>query len=247
MTIRFLTSGESLKHSKKGILITATDTGAGKTVITALLGLYLKAKGYETGVLKPVETGCNEVDGALSPEDGEFLRSYIHPERSVEEITPFRFKLPLAPSVAASMEGNNLDYSQVVSFCNEQIDSHDITLIEGVGGLLVPLTREKMVINLAVDLDIPLLIVSPDRLGTLNHTLLTVKVAQNVGLKVCGVILNEVSSVSDISRESNLDELRRLLVGIPVVKVPFIEGEFSLEKLLNLSGEIRWEPIFKRL
>ncbi len=236
-----------MRHSKKGILITATDTGAGKTIITALLGLYLKAKGYDTGVLKPVETGCNETEGVLFPEDGAFLNLYLSPDSSVEETTPFRFKLPLAPSVAASLEGKTLDYSRVVAFCKERLDSYDITLIEGVGGLLVPLTDDKMVIDLAIDLDIPLLIVSPDRLGTLNHTLLTVRVARAEGLNVCGVILNEVSMSSDISRETNIRELKRLLVDIPVVKVPFIEGKFYPEKFLDLSREIRWEPIIENL
>ncbi len=207
----------------KGLFIIGTDTGAGKTVVTGALGLALRAREYDVGVMKPVETGCTPSGNTLIPEDGAFLKKLINPPEGLEDITPLRFLPPVAPSVASREEGGEIDLISLAGRCERVINSHEITVIEGIGGLLVPLSEGAFLHDLIKLLDLPVLVVAPDRVGVINHSLLTVRMGMYEGLRIAGLILNETDREGDISRETNLDELRRHLT-VPVLgRFPFVE------------------------
>ncbi len=218
----------------KGLFIIGTDTGAGKTVVTGALGLGLKARGYDTGVMKPVETGCTPSGNTLIPEDGAFLKKLINPPEGLEDITPLRFLPPVAPSVASREEEREIDLPSLARRCERVINSHEITLIEGIGGLMVPLSEKSFISDLIRLLDLPVLVVAPDRVGVINHSLLTVRMGMYEGLRMAGLILNQTDPAGDVSRETNLDELRRHLT-VPVLgRLPFLE-DLSGETLLRAA------------
>lgn len=212
-------------------LITGTDTGVGKTVVGCGLAAALTAQGQRVGVLKPAETGCPEQDGQLYPQDAALLASFAHSSLPLEEICPYRFAPPLAPSVAADMAGTSIAVSRIREHFERQVASHDVVIVEGAGGLLVPLTGRYAFADLAADLQLPLLIVIGSKLGALNHALLTFHCAQARSLPLLGYILNHPSpnsDSSDLAIQTNAQTLAGL-TAVPCLGVlPF----------LSLSGDV---------
>ncbi|GBE01391.1 ATP-dependent dethiobiotin synthetase BioD 1 [bacterium BMS3Abin08] len=208
----------------KGIFITGTDTGSGKTIITAAIARGFKSMGLNTGVMKPIETGCQERDGEMIPEDGLFLKDMADSPVPIEDIAPYRLQTPVAPSVASRIEGREISIEHILSTYKKLRDRHDIVIVEGIGGLLVPITKHYFVSDLVKDLDVPLIVVAANRLGVLNHTLLTVKAARMSGLDLTGVILNDTDPLpEDVSTQSNYSELKSVL-DIPLLgHFPYVE------------------------
>ena len=197
-------------HPRPGcLLVTGTDTGVGKTWVTALIVRQLLAEGHRTGVYKPACSGAEtRPDGTSFWPDLEVLREATGGQWSLDEICPQRFQQPLAPPVAARLEGRTVDSQLLRSAARRWDGLVDLLVIEGVGGLLCPLTEEETVADLAASLEAPLLIVARAGLGTINHTLLTVEMAASRGLKVAGVLLNEEVPAEDPEAgESNLREI----------------------------------------
>ena len=205
-----------------GLFITGTDTGVGKTFVGCGLAALLFSKGKRVGVMKPVETGCELKDGQLRPEDALRLRHFAGSSVPLELLCPYRFALSLAPAVAAEMAGVRIEKEQLVA-CYEQIAaSHDITLVEGAGGLLVPLVGRYTFADLARDLDIPVLVVIGSKLGAINHTLLTLHCAASMGLPVRGYILNHLTPAQDLAAQTNRRALARI-TEIPCLgSLPFV-------------------------
>jgi len=192
----------------RGLLITGTDTGVGKTQVTAVLAMALRSRGLRVGVMKPAETGCPLKQGYLAPQDSLFLQQISGCRAPQELVTPYPFLEPLAPAVAAQHEGREIDLAHIVSCYRRLAHEHDIVLVEGAGGLLVPLTREESFLDLAVRLHLPLLVVARNILGTINHTALTVIVASRY-CRVLGIVLNTLSpEVEDESQASNREALQ---------------------------------------
>ncbi|MGH7929640.1 MAG: dethiobiotin synthase, partial [Candidatus Binatia bacterium] len=123
----------------KGVFITGTDTGVGKTFFACALAAYLKDLGYKIGVMKPAETGCDAGDGKIAPLDALALKEASGCDLPLEKICPYQFREPLAPSVAAEREGRQIDINRLMDAYHEISSAHDITLVEGAGGLMVPL------------------------------------------------------------------------------------------------------------
>lgn len=194
----------------KGYFITGTDTGVGKTVVTAFLASALGKQGLRVGVMKPVETGCPREGDRLVPQDSLFLRQVSGCRAPQELVTPYTFAEPLAPAVAADLAGIAIEM-QHIRRCYEQIlAEHDVVLVEGAGGLLVPLTAQLTMHDIAVELDLPVLVVACNKLGTINHTALTVTVASERS-RVLGIVLNHIQAPNndDLARQTNADALRR--------------------------------------
>lgn len=222
----------------KGYFITGTDTGVGKTFVTAGIAAVLKENGKDAGVMKPVETGCPEKDGKLEPRDAVFLKNAAGGSDELDLINPYRFKASLAPSIASRLEGANIDLNRIKE-CYEMLASkHSIMLVEGAGGLLTPLNKTETVTDLARLLNLPLVIIAVSRLGAINHTLLTVRCARSMGIEVAGVILNHVSMSLDESFSTNQAEIQRL-ASLPVFgEIPFCDADRApkmIKKYLNLS------------
>jgi dethiobiotin synthetase len=226
----------------KGIFITGTDTGVGKTVFACCLAALLKESGYKVGVMKPAETGCPEQNGELLPADAVRLKEASGCELPLENICPYRFHEALAPSAAAERAGVNIDIDRLMNIYGEISATHDVTLVEGAGGLMVPVLPSYTYADFARVLVIPLIVVAANRLGMINHLLLTLEHASCKGLSVLGYILNRVSNENSLAADTNPQVLAGLTGAQCLGELPFIETEqagetFPLdvfEKELNL-------------
>ncbi len=201
---------------KPGIFITGTDTGVGKTVVSAGLALALRARGMKVGVMKPVATGCYGLDNRLVPQDAVFLMEAA--ENEYPGLTcPSRYRNPLAPSVAAMLEKKEVDIKNVIHAYRELQKYYDFIIVEGVGGLLVPLKNNYYVANLIREFRLPLVIVSRPSLGTINHTLLTIDAALIRGFEMRGVIFNRMPVANFSAAEVTNPKVVQDLSGIPVL------------------------------
>jgi dethiobiotin synthetase len=215
-----------------GIFITGTDTGVGKTFIACGLAGLLRESGYRVGVMKPAETGCQERDGQLVPEDAVRLKEASGCEEPLEKICPYRLKDSLAPSVAAERSGVTIDIGLAQKLYGEISSKHDITIVEGAGGLLVPILSHYTYADLAKLLKLPLVVVAANRLGAINHLLLTLEHASWRGLRVLGYIWNNLDSQPSLAAESNTEALR-FLTAVPCVgEIPHVDGEPSSPAVL---------------
>ena len=202
-------AASSKSPTGKGVFITGTDTGVGKTVVAAGLSLALRAKGLKVGVMKPVESGCKVIDGSLVGEDALFLKKAAGCNWAIEVVNPYALEQPLAPALAAELEGVSIMLEDIQSAYSTLASTHDIVIVEGVGGILVPLGSDLNNLDMALALGLSVLVVARNVLGVINHTALTVSAAQSAGLHVTGVILNNLSSDSDIATQTNRDSLQR--------------------------------------
>lgn len=191
-------------------LVTGTDTGVGKTTVACGLARALRSRGVTVAVRKPAETGCETRGGELFPVDAAALRAAAGSEEALETLCPYRFAEPLAPAVAARRAGRAIDVEAVVGEVLERAGSVDVMLVEGAGGLLVPLRDRYSYAELARDLGARLLLVVGARLGAINHALLTLEVARSRGLEVGGVVVNHFTTVTDLATETLAASLREL-------------------------------------
>ncbi len=168
----------------RGLFVTGTGTGVGKTIVSAALLAAMRAAGEPVRAYKPVVTGLAEPPGKW-PHDHELLA--LAAGMASEKVAPVRFDPPVSPHLAAAMDGRRIDPADLVA--GARASSKDILVVEGVGGLLVPLTEDFSVRDLAVELGLPLVIAAPPGLGTINHTLLTIEAARAVGLELAAVVL----------------------------------------------------------
>jgi dethiobiotin synthetase len=182
--------------SDRDLFITGTDTGVGKTVVTALLASCLARRGISVGVMKPVATGGEELAGMLRSPDAVFLREKLGLDDPLELINPVCFREPLAPSIAARREGREVDLAQLDAAYVSLKRRRDAVLIEGIGGLLVPIRGGFTVADLILRWDVPILIVARPGLGTINHTALTISHARSRGLRVAGFVMNASSPLA---------------------------------------------------
>jgi len=214
-----------------GLFVTGTDTGVGKTVVTAALALALRARGVDAGVVKPVQSGALAAD----PDgDAALLKRWTGVPESVDQIAPCCFAAPLAPLIAAELEGRTVSLAAAAAAVEAVAERHEAVLVEGAGGLLVPAGGGWTIGDLAAELGLPLLVVARAGLGTVNHTALTVLAARQLGLRVAGVVLN--GAVDDSSRENArmIEELADVQV---LGRTPVLAGELDPERLLLLAAE----------
>jgi len=185
----------------RAIFITGTDTGVGKSIASAVIAMLLKRQGHAVGIMKPVTSGCLERDGVRVSQDAELL-GFAAGIPLTPDCTPYLLKAPLAPSVAASLEGVRIDF-QVIRDAYQRIAArYDFVIVEGAGGLMVPLAGGLLMADLALQLALPIAVVARPGLGTVNHTLLTTFCAGNLGLEVKGVIINQFPECPDQAAES---------------------------------------------
>jgi dethiobiotin synthetase len=171
-----------------GVFVTGTDTGAGKTVVAAALVAALHEQGRRVAAVKPVLTGLDEQRGPDDwPMDHELLGAAAGLDP--DAVAPFRFGPPVSPHLAAELAGTQLDCSALAAATREAAAGFDVVVVEGVGGILVPLGPDFDVRDLAADLDLPLVIAARPGLGTINHTLLTIEAARAAQLGVRAVVL----------------------------------------------------------
>lgn len=210
---------------RPGIFITGTDTCIGKTVVAAGLAGALRQRGIDVGVMKPVETGATKKGKRLIPQDAEFLMKVSQVKDSLSLVNPYCWEAPLAPSLASHLAGVRLAPQKIVNSFRRLRNAHQFIIVEGAGGLLVPLTDDYLVSDLIRELDLPLIVVARPGLGTINHTLLTVEYARKSEIEVIGVIINYSSRKEEgICEETNPGIIsclgRVTILGI----IPYLEG-----------------------
>lgn len=189
--------------------MTGTDTAVGKTEVAVQILRMLSADGVRAGAYKPVCSGAVEETGQeVWWDDLERLRKVLGAAWPIEAICPQRFLAPLAPSMAARLEGRQVDFSLAVSGARWWDEQVDFLVVEGAGGLLAPVSDDTSVADLASQLGLPMIIVARCGLGTINHTLLTIEAARCRGLKIAGIVLNQSHPADDYSlAEENATEI----------------------------------------
>ncbi len=218
----------------KGFFVTGTDTGVGKTIITAALVKAAHLLGFKACGMKPIETGCRTAvssqsaagskEKTLIPSDGMFLRDIAGSDESLDLIAPVRFEKPLAPLPASEIEGIPLDLEKIKNAFLDLAEKYDAVVVEGIGGLLVPILRDYFVLDLAREFGLPLIVVARPGLGTINHTLLTVNYAKKEGLDVAGIIINYARPPDGVPAEATNPDIIKQISPVPIMGVfPYLK------------------------
>lgn len=200
----------------RGLFVTGTDTGVGKTVVSCALARALRARGHDVGVMKPVETGVE----ASGPADALALRSAAGVEDPLEWICPERFALPAAPNVAAAAEGREVKLDAVRTAFARLAATHEVCLVEGAGGFLVPIRNGYAMADLARELGLPVLVVARAALGTINHTRLTLEAIEARALPLAGVVISHAGGPLSPADARNLEALKTELGARLVGEIP---------------------------
>jgi dethiobiotin synthetase len=175
---------------KKGVFVTGTDTGVGKTYVSTGIARALISRGVDVGVMKPAETGCRMRTGRMLPRDALRLIKSACVKDPLSLVNPYRFRRTLAPAVAAELEGKTIDPSKIINAFQLLSNSHDFMIVEGAGGIMVPLSGAYTFLDLAKILGIPVLIVARPGLGTINHTMLTIAALRERKIEIAGIVIN---------------------------------------------------------
>lgn len=231
-----------------GFFVTGTDTDVGKTIISSGLAAVLKEKKVDVGVFKPLLSGISREDPAS---DTSLLKQMSQTSLSYEEITPFEFKEPLAPYVAGKLEGKIVRIEEVLSHWEKIREKHEFFIVEGAGGISVPLGEGFLVSDLIKALQLPLVIVARPNLGTFNHIFLTVQYAKSRGLSIAGIVLNGINDHPGLAEKTNPDLIEKLccvpILGItPKLKeitkeniVKMVKDHIDVTKLINQLEEVK--------
>jgi dethiobiotin synthetase len=226
----------------KGIFITGTDTGVGKTVVASALARLLHVNGVNVGVMKPVTSGCKEENGHLVSEDAVLLAWSAGVAGADPDMAPYKFRLPIAPSEAAKREGVRIDFRLIADSFARLSSRYDFIIVEGAGGLMVPLSGELLLADLVRHLSLPIIVVARPDLGTINHTLLTCFAARQLGIAVKGVIINNYPEKPGIAEES-APNLIASLAGAPLLGIlPHMEGNGLRDVVAALAERLDNEP-----
>jgi dethiobiotin synthetase len=207
----------------RAFLVTGTDTGVGKTVVTGGIAAAMVRRGINVGVMKPFATGGRPIRGELLSEDACFLRQASGVEDPLDQINPICLKPPLAPPMAARIEKKKIDLRKVWAAYRTLRSRHATLIIEGCGGLLVPLLTRFTVADLARRLKLPLLIVTRPGLGTINHSALTVHAARSYGLRILGLVINSCTRARRGLAERLNPAALETETGVPILgEIPFL-------------------------
>jgi dethiobiotin synthetase len=237
------------EYRKKCIFVTGTDTGVGKTIVAGGLVRLARRRGARAVAVKPVESGCSVRDGMLYPEDGVFLRNAAQNDISLDECAPFRFSLPAAAARAAAAAGSNLYISDLEEHVRTVAENADLTIVEGAGGLMVPIQDGFMIIDLLERLGCRAVIVAKMQLGTINHTLLTLHALRQRQIETAGIVLSCSSDDPGPEEEFTPGDISGLVKDVPVMVLPYLSPEIAgnPDKIADVMTENWPEQALNRL
>ena len=222
----------------RGLFVTGTDTGVGKTEVACALLENARAAGLDAVGMKPAQSGVSPGEAS----DAERLREACGAVEPLSAICPHSFAAPLAPAVAARLEGRPLALDAILGAARVLAARHEAILVEGAGGLLVPLTERHTYADLAAALGLPVVVVARAGLGTVNHTALTLEALDRRGLAVAAVVLNRTVPEDDPSVPHNAAEIERLTGRQPIAVLPHVSDigarRFALRS--GLAGKIQF-------
>lgn len=227
-----------------GLLVTGTDTGIGKTVIAGAIAMWFRQHGHLTGVLKPAASGCVRRREGLVSEDAEFLAHCADAKQPLDVIAPQRFAEPLAPSVAARRLKVTFDWSAVQRSLTAISGASDVIVVEGVGGIMVPMDEKHTMLDVATWLGLAAVVVARPALGTINHTLLTIEALRGANVPIAGVVINRYPAENpSVAEETNPREIEKwgkvpVLCIVPQTKEPI--GLHTPADILAATNPVDW-------
>jgi dethiobiotin synthetase len=226
----------------RGLFVTGTDTEVGKTVLAAAICAALAERGEKVAAFKPVVTGIDEEPDDW-PHDHELLARVATVRQGPSDVAPLSYGPAVSPHLAAEMAGKPIEPHELAAAARKADEDADTLVCEGVGGLLVPLTPGYLVRDLAVELDLPVVIAARPGLGTINHTLLTIEAARAVGLDVAGVVMTPWPKDPDEMVRSNKETIERFgsvdVAGLPETDADALADagrELPLDSWMGTSG-----------
>lgn len=229
-----------------GVFITGTDTGVGKTTIAAALARVLYKKGIDVGVMKPFATSDCRFSANYRSKDVAILAEAANVNEPDEEINPFFYTVPSAPFLASKfLNAPEVNIDTASRFFQRLSVKHEFMIVEGIGGILVPLTKNEKVADFAKLLNIPVIIVSSSNVGTINHTLLTTAACTMYNLDVIGIVINELSPKLDSGQgllKRTIEETSgiRVLCNMPFVDNDTIDYHSALiDQRMNIEGLLK--------
>src|SRR4051794_4016482 len=202
----------------RGVFVTGTDTEVGKTVVAAAICAAAVDRGISVAAFKPVVTGLDEAEGEW-PRDHELLAQTANAGQTPDDVAPYRYGPAVSPHLAEQLAGDALDTDGLVEAAEAQAERADALVVEGVGGLLVPLTNDYLVRDFAGELSLPVVIAARPRLGTINHSLLTIEAARAVALRIQAVVLTPWPDEPESIHRSNMETIERF-GEVPVIGLP---------------------------
>ncbi len=227
---------------KKTYFVTGTDTNIGKTMASSLLAGYFHKQGYKTIYYKPIETGAQLINGKFLPGDVEFVKNHnpFLNKYETEFMNTCLFQLPASPHLASAEENITIDIKRIFQKHEELKNEFDIVIIEGAGGIMVPLNKNYLLLDLIKKIDSQVILVSASKLGTINHTLMSLKILENEEIKTAGVIINRYPEQPGIIEKDNLRSIEkygqtRILA---TIKNMDDENKYS-DNLLELRSEFK--------
>lgn len=216
----------------KGLFITGTDTGVGKTLIAGAIAKILSQSGRKIGVFKPVATGCKKTKNGLVSRDAEFLAHCAGSKFSLEIINPVKFRIPAAPFACQKAENKKVDFGRIKAAYRQIRQNCDFVIIEGIGGVKVPITDKLDVLGLAKFFKLPVIIVARSKLGTINHTLLTIDAVRRAGLLLAGVIINGYDETTKNYAEKTNAEIIKKLGKVKIIAVVPFDNKTNMRKFI---------------
>ena len=234
----------------RGVMVTGTDTEVGKTVVAAGLARFLRGQGLDVGVMKPVASGAVESEaGGRVSSDVVALVTAACSSDPVEWVNPYCFVPPVAPALAAELEGVAVDLERIGDCFGRLRARHDLTVVEGAGGALTPVAGKLSVADLAQRLRIPALIVSRAGLGAINHTVMTVECLRSRGVECLGFFLNRFPEAPDLAERTNGDRISEITGVLHLGSIPNLEdplGAGFVEHFLRSPDRERlWEVLLR--
>jgi dethiobiotin synthetase len=235
------------KH--KGLFITGTDTGVGKTLVAGGIAHILAGQGLRVGVFKPIATGCRIEKGKLVSYDAKFLAKFSNCSCGLPIVNPVSYMTPAAPIVAAEKENRRIDYARIEDAYLFICENHDVVIVEGIGGIRVPISPNVDVLELAGEFDLPVVVVARPNLGTINHTLLTVDAIRINEIPFAGVVISSYKSgtVDPAERTaaqtiSEFDDIKILSV-VPFDPASSVEEGILGQPIIDALTQCDWNKI----
>lgn len=220
----------------KGLFITGTDTGIGKTHVACSIVTALNLRGQRTTVMKPVASGCRQSEEGLRNDDALALMSVASIHQEYEDVNPYAFEPAIAPHIAAQMAGAHVDLEEIKRAYTRNVLHSDVCVVEGVGGWMVPLNEEETVADLAAALQLPIIVVVGMRLGCINHALLTIEQIEREDLPILGWVANTIDP--DMSHlDANIQALSERIPYPLLGTLPYSpeSSYLSLSQKLNIK------------
>jgi len=213
----------------KGLFITGTDTGVGKTVVAGGIANVLHKQGHRVGVFKPVASGCTNQYEGLVNEDANFLRACSHCDFPLSVISPVGYVTPAAPVVCEEHENRRVDFGSIAEAYRKICAESEVIIVEGIGGVRVPVSYGVDVLDLMKQFDLYVVIVTRPNLGTINHTLLTIDAVRDAGLKLAGVVISGYDAANATLAEETLPGILEEWGQVPVLSIVPFDEEIDIE------------------